>query len=196
MVCDIGLEFSMNRHFDINWLFHRYYKDNPDLRRIVVIHSEQVAKKALNICHMKKLPLDPKTVYCAALIHDIGVVKCNAPEIHAFGHHPYLQHGLEGEKILKRHNMMMLARICSTHTGAGISKKDIINNNLPLPQKDMIPKTLLEKLICYADKFYSKSGDLRKEKTLDEVISQISNFGPDSLSRFMQMHHLFNLECK
>lgn len=183
----------MSKVADINWLFYHYYGDNPALRRIVTIHSEQVAKKALNIAREKKLPLDPKDIYIAALLHDIGVVKCKAEDIHAFGNHPYLQHGIEGRKILEKHGLHKYANICVTHTGAGITAKEIKKNNLPLPEKDMLPTTLLEKLICYADKFYSKSHDLTKEKTIEEVISQMKKYGADSLDRFMALHSIFKV---
>lgn len=177
---------------DINWLFNKYYSDNPELYRIVRIHSEQVAKKALAIWREKKLKLDPVNIYCAAVLHDIGVVKCNAPDIHAFGELPYLYHGIEGKKILLNHNLPQFANICSTHTGAGISIEDIRNNNLQMPEGDYLPFTLLEKLICYADKFYSKSGDLYHEKDIESVISQMKKFGEGSYNRFMEMNRLFS----
>lgn len=181
---------------DINFLIHKYYGDNPQLKRIVTIHSQQVAKKALEICRNKKLPLDPIDVFCAAMLHDIGVVRCNAPEIYAYGTLPYICHGIEGKKILDHHGLNKYSSICETHTGSGISKENIKNNKIPLPAKDFLPTTLLEKLICYADKFYSKSGDLTKEKSVNEIINQMKKFGDDSLERFMKLHLLFDCEIK
>ena len=181
----------MNDIADINWLFHTYYKDNPELRRIVLTHSRQVAKKALKILHEKKLPLDPHKVYFAAILHDIGVVKCLAPDIHARGTLPYLRHGIEGRKILDKHRLHTYALICERHTGAGLTAQEIKKGNLPLPAKDMLPQTLLEKLICYADKFFSKSHDLKREKPLEEIVKQMEKFGPDSLQRFMELHQIF-----
>ena len=55
----------------------------------------------------------------------------------------------------------------------------------------MCPHTLLEKLICYADKFYSKSGDM-KRKPLDKVRRSMERFGAASLERFDAMHTLFS----
>ena len=176
---------------DINWIYKKYYQDNPELLRIVLTHSEQVAKKALKICRNKKLPLDHKEVFCAAMLHDVGVVKCNAPDICAYGALPYLQHGIEGSKILKENGLEQFASICSTHTGAGITAENIKKNNLPLPAEDFIPVSLLEKLICYSDKFFSKSHDLKKEKPLEEIITQMKRFGDDSYERFMELHRLF-----
>ena len=181
---------------DINRLYQKYYADCPELRRIVVQHSELVAKKALKICKEKNLDLDPRDVYCAAMLHDIGVVKCNAPDIFARGNLPYIMHGIEGEKILMNEGLLSYARICSTHTGAGISAEEIERQKLPLPQKDMIPESLLEKLICYADKFFSKSKDITKEKTPEEIFRQMERFGKDSVARFEALHSLFGIVNK
>lgn len=181
----------MKNIVDINWLFFKYYKNHPELRRIIATHSECVARKALQICRDKNLKLDHKDVYCAAMLHDIGVIMCNAPAIHAPGQFPYICHGIEGKKLLEHHGLKKFAGVCANHTGAGLSAREIIKKGLPLPPKDLIPKTLLEKLICYADKFYSKGSDLSKEKTLDEVLAQMEKFGPDSYKRFLQLHQLF-----
>lgn len=181
----------MSNLLDINFLYNKYYKGQDKLRATVMIHSDQVARKALRILKEKKLSLDPRDVFCAAMLHDIGVVMCDAPGIHAHGFLPYLQHGIEGKKILEENGLASIANVCARHTGAGITKSEIIKNNLPLPPQDFIPETLLEKLICYSDKFFSKSHDLKKEKTIDEVIAQMEKFGPDSLDRFMELHKLF-----
>ena len=93
--------------------------------------------------------------------------------------------------MLRNHNLPRHALVCERHTGAGLSKEDIIRQNLPLPHEDFLPVTVEEKLICYADKFYSKSGDLTKEKPLDEVIRSMERHGGDSLSRFLEMHAMF-----
>lgn len=176
---------------DINWLYYHHYHDNPELRRIVTIHSEQVAKKALEICRRKNLPLNHHDVYLAAMLHDIGVVKCNAPSIHARGSLPYICHGVEGKKILEKAGLYKYAKVCERHTGAGLSVEDIQNRRLPLPPHDMIPHSLLEKLICYSDKFFSKSKDLKKEKSLEEVIEQMKKFGDSSYQRFLELHEIF-----
>ncbi|MCH5238763.1 MAG: HD domain-containing protein [Muribaculaceae bacterium] len=178
---------------DINWLYHKYYSDNPELRNILAKHSECVAKKALQINKDKKLGIERRDIYIAAMLHDIGVVKCNAPGIHAFGKLPYICHGIEGEKMLSEAGLEQYASICSSHTGTGITKEEVIKNQIPLPaDRDYLPKTLLEKLICYSDKFFSKSNDLSREKELDEVRESMKKFGEPSLKRFDELHKLFS----
>ena len=55
----------------------------------------------------------------------------------------------------------------------------------------MLPISIEEKLICYADKFFSKSGDPREEKSLDRVVRSMQRHGPETLARFMELHRMF-----
>lgn len=184
----------MDINKQIRQLYRELYKDNPELLRIVFIHSRQVARKALDIAKQKNLPLEKEDICRAAMLHDIGVINCDAKDIYAFGHLPYLCHGIEGKKLLEENGLSQYASICERHTGAGLSAKEIRQKNLPLPKRDMIPQTLLEKLICYADKFFSKSKDLKREKTIDEIIHQMKKFGEDSYNKFMNLYNLFSIE--
>ena len=59
------------------------------------------------------------------------------------------------------------ARVCERHTGTGITLAMIEERGLPLPHRDFMPETLEEQLICYADKFYSKT-KLDKEKSVEK----------------------------
>lgn len=175
----------------LNKIFYKYYKHNPELRRIVWLHSKSVALKALKICKEKDLPLEPYDVYMAAMLHDIGVVKCRAASIYARGKLPYLQHGIAGYQMLNESGLHKYSNICKTHIGTGISKEEIKERNLPLPYEDIMPETLLEKLICYSDNFYSKSHNLTEEKNFESVINQVSKLGQQSLDRFLEMDALF-----
>ena len=47
-----------------------------------------------------------------------------------------------------------------------------------------------EKLICYADKFYSKT-HLDREKTYGQAENSLAKFGGDTLARFRAMKELF-----
>ena len=48
------------------------------------------------------------------------------------------------------------ALVCERHTGAGISLQSIIDQQLPVPHRDMVPVSLEEQVICFADKFFFK----------------------------------------
>ncbi len=57
------------------------------------------------------------------------------------------------------------ALVCERHTGAGLSLEGIIAQDLPVPHREMVPVSLEEQVICFADKFYSKT-HLEKEKSV------------------------------
>lgn len=173
-------------------LIYKYYGDLPRLREILVEHSEAVAKKALACADAHaELEIDREFVKEAALLHDIGIFLTNAPSIECYGKLPYIAHGLAGELILETEGLPLHARVCARHTGAGLTCDDIERQGLPLPRRDMLPETLEEKLVCYADKFFSKSGDLSAEKPLEKVRRQMGAHGEDTLARFEALHELF-----
>lgn len=78
------------------------------------------------------------------------------------------------------------ARVAERHTGSGITADEIEAAAMPLPRRDFLPETLLERLICYADKFYSKSGSMER-KDPAKVEAQMARFGEGSLRRFREL---------
>ena len=83
-------------------------------------------------------------------------------------------------------------RVCERHTGAGITAAEIISQHLPIdPPRDLLPESIEEKLVCYADKFFSKSRIDEPPKTLDRVRKSLAKFGDDSVVRFDEMAALF-----
>lgn len=176
---------------DIKNLFLKYYKEQEQLLATVLTHSQAVARKAIECIRKRGLNIDLDFVIHGAMTHDIGVVKCNAPSIHCLGSEPYICHGLIGRKMLEKEGLYRQAMICERHTGSGLSINDIKRQKLPLPLRNMMPLTIEEKLICYADKFFSKSGELEKEKPFEKVCIQMERFGEESLNRFIDMHEMF-----
>lgn len=176
--------------FDI---ISQVYPDSP-LRSLLLTHSVAVARKALEIIDKKNLYnlLDCEFVENAAMLHDIGIIKTHAPSIHCEGNLPYLCHGIAGREILDGLGLPeKYGLVCERHTGSGISKQDIIKNNLPLPRRDFLPVSLEEKLICYADKFFSKSTDPTLEKDINTVRNSMMKFGEPALMRFDELYELF-----
>ena len=66
----------------------------------------------------------------------------------------------------------------------------IETQNLPLPHKDFLPISLEEKLICFSDKFFSKT-KLQKEKSLEKVRTSLTKYGEETLLRFDELCKLF-----
>ena len=175
--------------------FDKYYPDGHPAREILLKHSRSVADLALDINRGRGLGLDPALVEQAALLHDIGIRFTDAPGIGCFGSEPYIRHGIVGADLLRHERFPEeVARVAERHTGAGITPSDIAELGLPLPSdRILFPETLLEKLVCYADKFFSKSGDMQM-KPLDRVRASMARHSPATASRFEQLHTLFTKE--
>lgn len=172
-------------------IIDKYYGTNGALRELLLTHSRCVAGKALQCARRNAPGADMQFLEEAALLHDIGILRCDAPGIFCTGKLPYICHGVQGRKMLDEEGLPRHALVCERHTGAGLSVDDITRQHLPLPARDMLPLSLEEKLICYADKFYSKSGDPEREKPLEKVVASMERFGSDSLARFLEMHAHF-----
>lgn len=175
---------------DLERIFEEEFSGNEEALHIVIEHSQAVAEMAREIAE-RVGGADVEFVEEAAMLHDVGVVYCNAPGLGCHGSEPYIRHGLCGGAALRRRGLEAHARVCERHTGAGLSQADIERQGLPLPHRDFLPETLEERIICYADKFYSKSGNLRERKPLDVVKRQMLAHGEDTFLRFMSMHREF-----
>ena len=199
-------------------IYHFYPQDTP-LRRLLLLHSQCVAEKALAILdHYVKVStahpgssiepqkIDRQLVLDGAMLHDIGICRCDAPGILCEGSEPYICHGTIGAEMIREYlaelkqenvnlsalNLEACARICERHTGAGLTAQNIIDQQLPiLPVRDLLPETPEEKLVCLADKFFSKSGDPSIEKDFARVKRSMQKFGADSEARFDALCTLF-----
>ena len=176
---------------DYQAIINKYYPEDNELRHILLVHSRAVADKALAIADRHpELSLDRQFIEEAAMLHDIGIVRCNAPGIQCFGAEPYICHGRIGADMLRAEGFPRHARVCERHTGAGITCSQIIAQKLPLPEQDFLPETMEEKVICYADKFFSKT-HLDEEKTIEQAIASLSKFGEEGVARFREWVKMF-----
>ena len=179
-------------------LIDKYYGDTPELRHILVTHSRQVADRALQIVDahpewIKEGLVDRTFIEEAAMLHDIGILYCNAPKIFCTGPHKYIEHGYLGAELLRSHGMNRLARVCERHTGTGLTPEQIAAQQLPLPPGSYVPDTPEEQLLCYADKFYSKSHPER-ERTVTQTAVSLEKFGHDGVAKFMAWAERFEPE--
>ena len=166
-------------------IIQKFYKVDSKSYKYLTEHGRAVAKKALEVA--KKVPhLDPdlKFIEEAAMLHDIGIFLVDAPLIGCFGNKPYVCHGYLGREILEKEGFPKHALVCEKHVGVGLSIQDIERQNLPLPKRDMMPVSIEEEIVCFADKFFSKSAeDLSKEKSVDEVRKEQLRFGEDKVKK-------------
>ena len=144
-------EILPDREFALDLL--RGLKIQLSVRR----HSEKVAEKALEIGKkIKKVKVDLNLIEIGALLHDIGRTKT-----HDFNHAQI------GGKILRQRGMSeKLAKICETHILGGLDKEDA--KKVGLPEKDFIPTTIEEKIICLADKYIAGTREVTIEERFDK----------------------------
>lgn len=172
-------------------IIDKYYPVGSVAREILIDHSRSVAEKAMGLARLHpEMNLDLAFVEEGGWLHDIGVFKCNAPKIGCFGEHDYICHGYLGADLLREEGLPRHALISERHTGTGISLKMIQEGNLPLPHREYMPVTLEEQLICFSDKFFSKT-KLGKEKSVDQVIKSLSKYGTESVDRFKALCEIF-----
>ena len=177
---------------DTEKILKKYYHGNEKAYELLVKHSINVRDYALEILdkHPEYKFADRDFVSEAVMLHDIGIFLCRASEIHCYGTHHYIEHGYLGAEILRAENLPKHALVCERHTGAGISLESIVKNNYPLPHREMLPVSIEEKLICYADKFFSKSKpDIIF--TPKEIREKLLQFGEEEVAKFDAMHEMF-----
>ncbi len=171
----------------------KYYESGSTGYNFLVHHSRLVARKALEIARrVKSQEVDERFIEEAAMLHDIGIIFTNAPKIGCYGHKEYICHGYMGRELLEKEGFPVHALVCERHVGMGITAEDIRKSNLPLPERDMVSESMEEKIICFADKFFSKSEhELLHEKPIGKVREMISGYGDDKLRIFDDWSRLF-----
>jgi len=151
-----------------------------------------VGRKALAILDSAPwLAADREFVIQAAMLHDVGIGLTHCPDLGCTGSLPYVCHGVAGRTILDNLGLQRHGLVCERHVGVGISAEQAGRQRLPLPVRDMLPLSLEERLICYADKFFSKTDNGRQEKTVDEIIAGLVRYDADGAGRFLALHRLF-----
>ncbi len=172
-------------------IINKYYPEDNELKKVLLVHSRHVADKALQIVDKHpELKIDREFVESAALLHDIGIFCTDAPGIHCHGTYPYICHGYLGADLLRQEGLMHHALVCERHTGAGLSLDDILHQQLPIPHREMLPVSLEEQVICFADKFFSKT-HLEREKSVEKARESIAKYGKEGLARFNRWCELF-----
>ena len=181
----------MPRIFSMESIIDKYYVDCPELKNLLLTHSAQVRDRALSIVRRHpELGADEQFVAEAAMLHDIGIIFCDAPKIYCFGTHQYIEHGYLGAEILRKEGLPRHADVAERHTGTGLTLDEVRRSGWPIPLQDYSPRTIEEQIICYADKFYSKS-HIGEEVPYQKVRTSIWRYGADSVARFDKWKALF-----
>jgi len=141
--------------------------------RLVDRISQDIARKIIKAKVYKK-DIDLGVLALCAILHDIGRER-NPP-----GTPHSLRHNISGQKIIEneiillekellkqrimkdaalknnvRNNISALkirAKVCRTHTCVGFSPAEVKRYHLDLPPGDYTPRSIYERIVCYADK--------------------------------------------
>ena len=174
----------------------KFYDRRSKTFGILVDHGRQVGQKAMaaaaKVAHLNP---DLDFIHNAALLHDIGIMLTDSPGFRCHGKHPYICHGFLGRELLDSIRLPQYGLVSERHVGVGISSDDIRSFTLPLPERDMVPVSIEEQIICYADKFFSKNGNGQKqngEKPVEHIIQSLVPYGRDKVDRFQKWVEMFS----
>ena len=144
----------------------------------IINHAIQVSKLAVKIgqaCAENGIKIDLKLVQVGGLLHDIG---------RSITHD--VSHGVKGAEILRSLKIPdKVVRIAEVHVGAGISKEEAIQ--IDLPAKDHIPTIVEEKIVCYADKLVKKDRVMDFNEGIRDMARSLG-FNHPALLRFRKLH--------
>jgi len=185
---------TLTRPFDI---LAKHYSTGSTAYEILTVHSVLVTQLALEIAerYTERNPdttVDLQFITEAALLHDIGIVGCNAKAIGCEGEEPYICHGVLGREILEAEGLPRHALVCERHTGSGIRANEVREAALPLPERDFLPVSVEEKIICVADKFYGKNPrKLWRRQELGAIDRKIAAWGNGPKTRWEKLKREF-----
>ena len=118
---------------------HAKYRSAP----YIVRHCQAVAMGAKIIAEGltgRGRTVDMKSVIAGALLHDVGRSRTQT-----------VRHGVEGAEILENEGVDAKGvESVRRHVGPGISTEEA--KRLGLPDFDYVPRTLEERIVCFADK--------------------------------------------
>jgi uncharacterized protein len=168
-------------------ILKEFYRPGSRLFEMLLAHSRRVAAKALQVADgISGNGLDRGFIEEASLLHDVGIFLTDTPSLNCLGQHPYVCHGVLGRALLEEKGFPRHGLVCERHVGVGITAGEIRSLGLPLPERDMVPVTLEEEIICYADKYFSKSvGAVDREKSVEAVAANLARYGREKAERFL-----------
>jgi len=141
---------------------HEKYRSNDR----IVSHCQACAKISRMLSERAAEhghPVNVDAVVAGALLHDIGRSQVQT-----------VSHGYVGAGILEKEGVDgIVVKIVRRHVGAGISAEEALA--LGFPAGDYIPRTLEEKLVCFADKMLD--GD--KARPFEEEVKRFVKKGHD-----------------
>jgi len=141
---------------------HRKYGSNE----ILIGHCRTVARVANILAaemESQGKSVDRELVNAGALLHDIGRNRIQT-----------VRHGLEGAELLRGEGVdQRVVEEVRKHVGAGLSAEEA--SSLGLPPYDYIPRTVEERIVCFADKMV----DNMNVRPFDAEVQRFAKKGHD-----------------
>jgi uncharacterized protein len=173
-------------------VLHEKHAPTPGAFDLVYTHCVIVCAIAQQLCARlgPGLVVDIDLARAGSLLHDIGVYRLydGAGDL---DHSNYIRHGLLGYELLRDEGLPeAISRFASHHTGVGISREDVLAQQLPIPPADYLAETGEERLVMYADKFHSKTTP-PVFRTASACAARLRRFGEDKVAAFQAMRDTF-----
>jgi uncharacterized protein len=134
--------------------------------------------------------IDRDLVRAGCLLHDVGVYPLYDDDgrLDVAG---YMRHGVLGHALLAEGGYPeAICRFASRHTGVGITRDEVIRQELPVPPADYVAETPEELLVMYADKFHTKA-EPPSFLAAATYAAYVRRFGPDKVAAFEAMRDRF-----
>ena len=145
-----------NLSYEQAWrLLMEHLPEGEDWHRHCLAVAKMAEKIALEVC--KKVPVDVEFVRSSALLHDIGRSRTHDGTLHCW----------EGYLLLRKLGFPRYARVCMTHSYAGLAPDEAMA--LGLPAWDFRPRSLEEKIITLADGFVEDNRVVDYRQRLESV---------------------------
>jgi uncharacterized protein (TIGR00295 family) len=149
---------------------------NLGLTKNIINHELAVMRKARNLAHnITKTEVDVELVKIGALMHDIG-----RSILHTMAHGPV------GGDIIRKlgfKSSEKLAKVVERHLLAGLTIDEA--KIFELPERNYIPETIEEKLVCFSDKLHSGTRKVTIEKRFQGWITKhgLNDFLKEQINR-------------
>jgi len=144
----------------------------------VIKHVCTVTRLAVPIAI--KCGADVDLVRAGALLHDVGRSRTHG-----------IRHGVEGEAIARSLSLPEpLVLIIRKHVGAGILPQEA--RLLELPDRDYVPSTREEKIVCHADNLVGDADYTSSKQAYDDFVRKGLR---DSGERMLAMHRELSAAC-
>ncbi|MEE8402707.1 MAG: HD domain-containing protein [Candidatus Hydrothermarchaeaceae archaeon] len=139
----------------------------PEWKDQILEHARIVRDVSLFLAGLfpNENSIDLKIIELGAILHDVGRSRSDR----------VVEHGVKSGEIIREQGFPeTVARIGETHIGVGIARTEA--SSLGLPERDFIPKTLEERIVCYADNllYYLPEQGHHELKDTDTVVERFS----------------------